>query len=104
MVKIKKTASYKVKYWLIWCLCGCWLAGTLPSCRTEVEKAQIELAKKKEQQRREGYRAYKKAFKQHLNNQSKDTRKRIKKELRQQKKKYRQKGLGGRYKKTCVPD
>ncbi|MBO4582338.1 MAG: hypothetical protein J5701_08680 [Bacteroidales bacterium] len=77
---------------------------TMVSCRTAGEKAQIQVAKAKEQKRKEGYREYKKAFKRHLENQSKDTRKRIKKQLRAKKKEYRQQGMKGRYKPACIPD
>lgn len=77
---------------------------TVSSCRTAGERAQIQVAKAQEQKRKEGYREYKKAYKRHLENQSKDTRKRIKKQIRAKKKEYRRQGMGGRFKPACILD
>lgn len=93
-----------IHYNIIVVLLLVWMAGGVVSCRTEGEKAQIEVAKAREQKRKEGYREYKKAYKHHLQNQSKDTRKHIKKQIRAKKKEYRKQGMRGKFKPACVPD
>lgn len=93
-----------IHYNIIVVLLLVWLGGAVVSCRTEGERAQIEVAKAREQKRKEGYREYKKAYKRHLQNQSKDTRKHIKKQIRAKKKEYRKQGMRGKFKPACVPD
>lgn len=75
---------------------------SLDSCKALSARSAAHKAERaKRIKAREGQRAYNKAFKRHLNAQDDATKKRIKSNIKQQKKAFKQSGGGKRSKADC---